>query len=334
MQESRNRPTELLPLMTRRGARWGVALAIVLTASSSFAAKSKGDEAFEKGRAALASGDYAGACAFFEESVKLDPAPGTVLNLGICNEKQGKFIAAVGHYKNAALAFGKAPARADAEKRAEEAERKVALVIVRRSPNLPADARISINGKQLAPEELEKPMRIDPGSVELAVDADGFERNVTPVRAESGMQSEAIAVQGARLSTKTVVKTEVRDGVPPLRTVGFVVGGVGVASLVVGSITGILAMGQAGIYRDACDRSTTPNVCDQRGYDSAQSLKTLAPLSTITLIAGGVLVAGGVTLILVAPKSSTSDRPRAGHLQFTPSFGPQTAGGSLSYTFQ
>jgi hypothetical protein len=311
-----------------------IALALVLVATPSFAAKSKGDEAFEKGRAALAQGDYVGACTFFEESVKLDPAPGTVLNLGICNEKQGKYIAAVTHYKNAALAFGKSPAHLDAEKRAEEAERKVALVIVRRSPNLPADARVSINGRQLKAEELEQPMRIDPGPVELSVDADGFERNVTPVRAESGMQSEAIAVQGARLSTKTVVKTELRDGVSPLRTVGFVVGGVGVASVLVGGITGALAMGQAGIYRDACDRRATPNVCTQRGYDSAQSLKTLAPLSTITLIAGGVLVAAGVTLILVAPKTSTAEKPRAGHLQFTPSFGPRVAGGNLSYTFQ
>lgn len=325
-----------------KSRRWGaarsptlaLALALALVSSPAFAAKSKGDEAFEKGRAALAAGDYAGACALFEESVRLDPAPGTVLNLGICNEKQGKYLAAVGHYKNAALAFGKAPARLDAEKRAAEAERKVALVIVRRSPNLPADARISINGRQLTPEELEQPMRIDPGPVELSVDADGFERNVTPVRAESGMQSEAIAVQGARLSTKTVVKIEVRDDGSPLRTIGFVVGGVGVASVVVGGIAGILAMGQAGIYRDACDRRAVPNVCDQRGFDSAQSLKTLAPLSTITLIAGGVLVAGGVTLILLAPKGSTTEKPAVGHLQFTPSFGPQAAGGNLSYTFQ
>lgn len=307
------------------------------SASTAFAAgKSKGDEAFEKGRSFLAAGDYSGACAAFEESRQLDPAPGTVLNLGICNEKQGKYVDAVEHYKNAALAFGKgaASARADAERRASEAERKIALVIVKRSPELPADARISINGRQLKAEELDQPMRIDPGPVELAIDADGFERNIMPVRAESGMQSEAIAVQGARLSTKTVIKTEVRNGVSPLRTVGFVVGGVGVASLIVGGVTGALAMGQASIYRDACDRQVTPNVCDQRGYDSAQSLKTLAPLSTITLIAGGVLVAAGVTLILVAPKSSTAEKPTAGHLQFTPSFGPQTAGGSLSYTFQ
>lgn len=315
---------------------WSLSLALVLLAAPTFAAgKSKGDETFEKGRAALASGDYAGACAFFEESVRLDAAPGTVLNQGICSEKQGKYIEAVAFYRNAALAFGKnASARSDAEKRADEAERKVALVIVRRSPNLPADARISINGRQLKAEELEQPMRIDPGPVELSVDADGFERNVTPVRAESGMQSEAIAVQGARLSTKTVIKTEVRGGVSPLRTVGFVVGGVGVASLIVGGVTGALAMGQAGIYRDACDRSVSPNVCDQRGYDSAQSLKTLAPLSTITLIAGGVLVGAGVTLILVAPKTSTAEKPRAGLLRFTPSLGPQVAGGSLSYTFQ
>lgn len=337
MQKPRNGASQLLPMSSRFFARSALVLAFVCTSSLALAAgKSKGDEAFERGRGLLGQGDFAGACNAFEESYALDAAPGTQLNLGICHEKQGQFVAAVTHYKNAAAAFGKsaASARADAEKRAAEAERMVALIIVKRSPNLPADARISINGRQLKTEELEQPMRIDPGPVEMSVDADGFERNVTPIRAESGMQSEAIAVQGARLSTKTVVKTEVRNGLHPLRTAGFVVGGIGVASLVVGGITGILAMGQASIYRDACNRSVTPNVCDQRGYDAAQQLKTLAPLSTITVIAGGVLVAGGVTMILLAPKTSSAEKPRAGHLQFTPSFGPTGASGTLAYTFQ
>ena len=296
-------------------------------------AKSKSDEAFEKGRAALAAGDYVGACAAFEESRQAEAAPPTVLNLGICHEKQGKYIEAVEYYRNAALAFGKGVGRADAERRADEAERKVALLLVKRSPNLPEGARVGVNGRQLKDSELEKPLRIDPGPTELSIDADGFERNVMPVRAESGLQTEVFAVQGARLSTKTVVKTEVRGGVSPLRTVGFVAAGVGLAAALVGGITGGLALGRAGIYRDACDRRQTPNVCTERGYDSAQSLKTLAPLSTITLIAGGVLVAAGVTLILVAPKNGTAEAPRVGQLQFTPSVGPRVAGGTLSYTF-
>src|SRR5262249_2654152 len=49
---------------------------------------------FDKGRAALKRGDLDAACAAFEESERLEPAPGTMFNLGDCEEKRGHIAVA------------------------------------------------------------------------------------------------------------------------------------------------------------------------------------------------------------------------------------------------
>lgn len=58
--------------------------------------------AFEQGRQLLDAGEFAAACASFEASIKEDPnAPGTLLNLGLCNERLGKTATALGWFRKA-----------------------------------------------------------------------------------------------------------------------------------------------------------------------------------------------------------------------------------------
>src|SRR5262245_27095841 len=58
------------------------------------AAVQRADAAFQQGRAAARDGRWAEACAKFAESLQLDPAPGTTLNLAECEEKQGHLVRA------------------------------------------------------------------------------------------------------------------------------------------------------------------------------------------------------------------------------------------------
>ncbi len=82
----------------------------------------------------------------------------------------------------------------------------------------------------------------------------------------------------------------------PLRTVGWVVGGVGAAGLVVGVVSGIIAVS------DKSAANCTGDVCQ----GSVSGVKSAALASTVGFVAGGALLAGGVGLIVFAPRSSSA----------------------------
>jgi hypothetical protein len=54
---------------------------------------------FRQGREAVKRGDYAVACPKFEESQRLDPANGTLLNLALCEEGWGRLVEARMHLR-------------------------------------------------------------------------------------------------------------------------------------------------------------------------------------------------------------------------------------------
>jgi hypothetical protein len=85
------------------------------------------------------------------------------------------------------------------------------------------------------------------------------------------------------------------------RLVGLVVGGVGVAGLAVGGIFGGLAASSWSTVKSQCPSF---NGCSPTAVNDHNSAVTSATVSTVGLVAGGVLVAAGVTIFLTAPKDA------------------------------
>ncbi|MEP7125787.1 MAG: hypothetical protein ABJE95_32955, partial [Byssovorax sp.] len=81
-----------------------------------------------------------------------------------------------------------------------------------------------------------------------------------------------------------------------LKTAGFVLGGVGVAGVAVGAVTGILTLGKKSTVTAHC----TATACDRVGFDAESAGKGLSTISTLTFLVGGAALAAGVTLILVS----------------------------------
>ena len=76
------------------------------------------DKLFKEARRLVEAGDYAHACPMFAESERLEPAPGTLLNLADCEKNVGQLVSAQEHYRLAASGFPKNdPRRAFCAKR-------------------------------------------------------------------------------------------------------------------------------------------------------------------------------------------------------------------------
>jgi hypothetical protein len=110
----------------------------------------------------------------------------------------------------------------------------------------------------------------------------------------------------------------------PLRTAGLVVGGVGVAALVGGAVTGILGLNKQSSLNGKCPDHvcTYSSAAEQSSFQSDKdSLKTLGAATTGLLIGGGVLAAAGVTLFIAGA-------PQHEQVSLVTSFGP--FGGSIA----
>lgn len=176
----------------------GALLCVVsLTSAQALGDASSADRAlatdlFQRGRRALLAGDYAQACPLLEESQRLDPAGGTLLNVALCHEKLGRTATAWSEFLEA-LSIARRERRED---RVRYATEHVALLEARLSrltieiprevlvPNL----RVERDGSVLGPSTWGAAMPVDPGPHTVRVSAPGyhtFEREVVMGEADT-----------------------------------------------------------------------------------------------------------------------------------------------------
>src|SRR5271163_2218463 len=101
------------------------------------------DALFQKGREAAEKGDWASACPKFSESQRLDPAPGTLLNLADCEEHLGQVASAHEHYKTALETMSSSDDRIPfAKQHIAALERKVPHLTLNATADLPSGAKV------------------------------------------------------------------------------------------------------------------------------------------------------------------------------------------------
>jgi hypothetical protein len=291
-----------------------LALALAPVGARAESHSPRADALFREGRAAAQAGDFQTAYAKFDESERIEPAPGTLLNLADCEEHLGKLLAAREHFDLAASAFPVRDARhAFAARRAALLEERIPRITLRLAAGAPAGTTVRIGANVLDPTALARPVRVDPGTVTVVVTAPGRadrtyawtvgERDHLDESIEPGGAPDAAgAVQPSPPPSPTQPPTPAPATVPAsadvtpggTRTLGFVLGGAGLAAIGVGTVTGLLALDRASTVKSHCDAT---DACDAQGLDAASQGKWLAPTSTIAFIAGGVLVAAGAYFV-------------------------------------
>lgn len=269
--------------------------AFAALSTSALAAPSEGELLFREGRAAMTAKDYEKACLKFAESQKKEPAPGTSLNLGDCEEQRGHLVAAQEAFTVAAQGFSAADKKKYAQSRADGVDKRIPRLTIRSSAKTPGLV-VTTGSTTLA---VDAETKLDPGDVALHAEAPQRRPKDLKATLREGMHLDVDigALEEVKLATAPTAPGPVAprpDRKRDLyRTLSFVGGGLGAASLVVGGITGVLSLGKASTVKDHCDDALA---CDQEGVDAASSGETLSTVSTVTLVAGGALVAGSAAL--------------------------------------
>ena len=116
------------------------------------------------------------------------------------------------------------------------------------------------------------------------------------------------------------------------RVAGIVVGAAGVVGLGLGAVFGIVAASDWSSAKAACSGkpvscTTSPN---SPGFQSEGSASTMATISTVGFIAGGVLAAGGLVVFLTAPRVAAAETPASARgIKLVPTAGPSGTGMTL-----
>lgn len=316
-----------MPLRARRS--WSLSLALALACGASPArAGAPSDVAvaealFREGRALVADGKLAEGCAKLAESQRLDPAPGTILNLGDCFERRGLFASAWGAYVESvdqAKRAGKLDQAEIAAARARDVEAKVPYLVVRVSAAVDVPGlTVTDNGAPVPRGQWGSALPVDPGEHTLAVAAPGRTTatkivQIAPIANDAEPASTAARTTTFEAPTLVAVAPPQNLARPPAegpawstqKSAGAITFGVGAAALVAGTAFGILALARDGDARDAgCD----DHVCTtERGRALTVDARHLATASTWLFVGGALVTVAGATLFITAP-SARADGP-------------------------
>lgn len=244
--------------------------------------------------------DYDVACEKFRESQRLDPAAGTQFNLANCEEQRGKLATAWELYRAVIEQLRADDTRlATAKERLTNLEARLPKLTITLVPNAPKGTVVERDGVALGSASFGVALPVDPGKHEVVVKApDHAPKSFTLNITEKESKNLAV-VPGARGATGE----SNQDGGSDTRTLGYVFGGIGVAGLAIGTVTGIMAIGKKSTVDSHCDGD---RFCDAEGADAAASGRTLGTVTTISLVVGAAgLGAGAYFLLSSGPKSET-----------------------------
>lgn len=259
----------------------------------------------------MAAKDWKIAAQRLTESARLDPKVGTLINLAECEENLGLVAAARQHLQRAIdLAAAQRDDRLDlAKTRLVAIDKRVPRLTIVLAPT-GKDARVKRDDVELGAGSIGAPLPVEPGKHVITVSADGHvDRTFEITLAEGAQQSIDVDVgpEGPGSLPAPAGGEPQESSSSSMKTIGFVVGGVGLAGVGVGSVFGLIALNKHSESKQSCD-PTNENLCDQAGVDARNDARAAGNVATAGFVVGGVALATGIALVLFAPSSTKSSR--------------------------
>ena len=258
---------------------------------------------FEEGHAALEKKDYATACPKLEESQRLEPRNGTLLNLATCHLGAGKTATAWVEFKEG-LAQAVREGRAANERYAREQltliEPKLSRLTIQ-ATDAPAELEVTIDGARLGAGGLGAALPVDPGAHTIVAHQPGHVDWSTKIEVPAGPWSKTIDVPPlSTSSTSDVAATSGTRLTPWVWTLGAVA----VASIGVGTYFGLHALSK---NREA--EAKCPNtVCVDDGLELDRQAHGAATISTIAFGIGAAAAIGAIVVYATGDTTKASAR--------------------------
>jgi serine/threonine-protein kinase len=317
--------------------------------------KAAAEALFESGVQLMKSGRFSEACPKLETSQRVDPAVGTLLYLAECYERLGRTASAWATFREAeSLARGanQADRARTAGARAQKLEPELAYLTVSLAPDARIEGLVVKRGGAVVLADLYGVAApVDPGVIEIEASAPGHRRYASQVKvgarqkeivtvpkleAEPGAEVAPVApvAAGATAQTSTEPASPATGQSPkdepaksgPDHTLAFIVGGVGLVGIGVGSYFGVRAFSK---NSDADEHCNAQNVCTKEGMDLSQDAENAALVSNIGFVVGGAALATSLVLFFTA-----SDGEEKQTLRIAPTFAKNGGGVSIGGTFQ
>ncbi len=250
----------------------------------------KGDYYVKRKKPDQAKDQYERALAAYIKARELVPNPKIFFPIATAEEKLEKWVDAATHYRLFLGQAGEIDAklRADAEKRLENVKLNVGVLALAISPE---GAQVSIEGNVVGTSPLAEPLFLAPGEYLLTITADGYKPTEQKLTIEAGSESEReFELESAAVIIDTPRPPPPPPDIPmppkPSKLPLYGAAGLTGAFFVGATVTGIIAVGKQGTFKD------DGNDEDVR-EDARQSGKSMALLTDGLVL--GTLVAGGVT---------------------------------------
>jgi hypothetical protein len=271
-----------------------------LAAEPSAAEKETARKLVKSGRTKLKSGDVSGAIADLKAAHAIMGVPTTGLALGKAQIEAKQLVEA----RDTLLSVERiveAPreprqftdAREQAKALAKEIEPRIPqLQIELEGAKEPAEVRVRVDDIEIKSAALSAPLSLNPGPHVVVASVGEREKRTEVTLIEGQKESLVLDVSGLITEREPTIApreppADAAPGTNPLVYIGFGVAGAGV---LVGSITGVMALSKKSSVDDEC----VDDRCPPSTHDDIDSGRTLGNVSTIAFVVAGVGAGVGI----------------------------------------
>lgn len=242
------------------------------------------EDLFQRAKGLMAKRAYAEACPMLSESYKLAGGGGTLQNLALCYEEEGKLAFAYNRFIELKI-LSKRASRADRVRLADahiatlEPRLSRLRLFVKKDRQL-AELQIEVDGDEFGQASWDAGVVVNRGAHIITVRAPGY-KTATLERSVDIGATETVEIPllaalpkppAPKVATSpspaaALAELDAISGQRALRTTGFVVGGIGIATLAAGGVFGILTITTNSAAKGACVDNTGGTLTNPGPYN-------------------------------------------------------------------